>query len=569
MESELKRTDTEILELFYNLENRSDVANILEIDLKTLIYVLYRTDNKIKYKKFTIKKRDGTSRIIKAPVGSLKIIQSKLNKILQVVYKEKGRPNAHGFIDGKSILTNAKPHVGKKHIFNVDLEKFFPTINFGRVRGLFHKVFQIGIEAATTLAQISCYDDLPQGSPCSPIISNLICRGLDASLFNLSRKHGCQYTRYADDLTFSSNKMFFPKEIGFIDDNGEPHIGIQLDRIISNNGFNVNRQKVRLANQFEHQEVTGLVVNEKINVRYSYIKNLRSMLYKSAHNGIYNAAIEYIDKFAINVPLRILKARNKEQTETIEKWFIKVLWGKLLYLKMVRGNEDLVFLRYADMFNELIGEEFFEVDKYRDINKWLRKRVVVVGDISKGAHRGPGSGFFLEGYGLVTCHHVVEGKDDNVLCYKAYNPYERSQLDMLSEMIVSDAGLDVAIYKMESMEYCFEIEKNPDYSIGQIVKLVGYPLYNEGNSIDIRETKIACVSQYLGQVLYVVDGNIFHGASGGPVLNKENKVIGIIRAGLESMRDDDWVTTIQRGFIPIDFIDELVQKHKDKQKAHG
>ena len=96
IELELKRADIEILELFYSLENRSDVANILEIDLKTLIYILYRIDNNSKYKKFTIKKRDGTDRIIQAPIGSLKIIQSKLNKILQVVYGEKGKPSAHG-----------------------------------------------------------------------------------------------------------------------------------------------------------------------------------------------------------------------------------------------------------------------------------------------------------------------------------------------------------------------------------------------------------------------------------------------------------------------------------------
>lgn len=560
MKLKLKRTDTEVLELFYNLENRLDVANILEIDLKTLIYILYRTDNNSKYKEFTIKKRDGTSRIIKAPIGSLKIIQSKLNKILQVVYKEKGKPSAHGFISGKSILTNAKPHVGKKQIFNVDLQDFFPTINFGRVRGLFYKVFQIGLEASTTLAQISCCDDLPQGSPCSPIISNLICRRLDTDLFNLSRKHGCQYTRYADDLTFSSNKVPFPKEIGFKNNDGVPHVGVQLDRIINNNGFKVNTQKIRLANKFEHQEVTGLVVNEKINVRYSYIKNLRSMLHKSVYNGIYDAAIEYIDKFATNVPFKILEAKNKRQTKIIEKWFIEILRGKLLYLKMIRGNEDLVFLKYAGAFNELTGGEFFEVDKYTNINRWIRRRVVLVENVGEGAYRGSGSGFFLKDYGLVTCHHVVKDKD-NVLCYTAYNPYdfyEESKLNMLSEMIISDIKLDVAVYKRENMKYYFEIEENPDYSIGQTVKLAGYPLYIEGNSIDIRETKIAGKSNYFGQVLYIVDGNIFHGASGGPVLNKENKVIGIIRAGLESMKDDDAITTIQRGFIPIGFINKLV-----------
>ena len=120
------------------------------------------------------------------------------------------------------------------------------------------------------------------------------------------------------------------------------------------------------------------------------------MLFKSAHNGIYEAAIEYIGKFAINVTFNILEAWNKKNTGIIEEWYIEILRGKLLYLKMVRGNEDLVFLKYADMFNELTGEEIFQVDKYKDINRWLGKRVVVIEDTSVSANRGPGSGFFLK-----------------------------------------------------------------------------------------------------------------------------------------------------------------------------
>ena len=89
----------------------------------------------------------------------------------------------------------------------------------------------------------------------------------------------------------------------------------------------------------------------------------------------------------------------------------------------------------------------------------------------------------------------------------------------MSDKTISDRELDVAVFKMENIKYYFEIEDNPDYSIGQTVKLVGYTQHIKGNSIDIREVRIASRSYYLGQVLYIVDGNIFHGASGGPVLN--------------------------------------------------
>ena len=562
MEIYLKRSDTKLRELFYKLQSREDVADILEIDLKTLNYIIYRINDSQKYREFTIQKRDGTPRIIKAPIRSLKILQSKLNKIMQLIYQEKGKNSAHGFINGRSIVTNANPHVGKKQVLNLDLKDFFPSINFGRVRGMFNKTFNIGIEAATTLAQISCHgNELPQGSPCSPIISNLICRRLDTKLFYLSLEYGYKYTRYADDITFSSNKIEISKEIFFKDNEGVLHAGSILKRIIKENGFEINQEKVSFANRFEHQEVTGLVVNEKVNVRYSYVKNLRSMLFKVLSQGIFDTAIQYIEKYAAKVPDLVLGAKNDRKSEIVEKWFLEVIKGKLLYLKMIRGNEDLIFLKYAAVFNKIVGQDIFEVERYLDEKSWMNKRTVIIQDMV--THNGNGTGFYLKGYGLITCHHVIEVGD----IYKIINPYTEDEYVLMKDKITSDRDLDVAIHDCINMNYCFEIEENPDYSIGQTIKLAGYPQYIEGSSLDIRIYKIASLRNYLGQKIVIVDGNIYKGASGGPVLNAQNKVIGIIRAGIEIFDEEDENDNMIRGFIPITVIDKLKKQDGDANVA--
>jgi RNA-directed DNA polymerase len=124
--------------------------------------------------------------------------------------------SAHGFMRERSIITNASGHKKRRFVLNVDLKDFFGTINFGRVRGYFlkDKNFLLNATVATVLAQIAFFwNALPQGTPCSPVISNLIGHVLDIHLVRLASKAGCTYTRYADDLTFSTSKQSFPAAI--------------------------------------------------------------------------------------------------------------------------------------------------------------------------------------------------------------------------------------------------------------------------------------------------------------------------------------------------------------------
>jgi RNA-directed DNA polymerase len=176
---------SEIKEKFKQLHNLNDVALLLGIAKSHLIYELYIRPDRKKYISFYIPKKSGGNRTIKSPIYPLKKIQSRLNEILQEVYNP--RKTVHSFIKNENILRNAKPHVSKKWVLNIDLSEFFPTINFPRVRGLFiGKPYRLNESAATVLAQICCHEStLPQGAPTSPIISNMICSKLDAELYRL------------------------------------------------------------------------------------------------------------------------------------------------------------------------------------------------------------------------------------------------------------------------------------------------------------------------------------------------------------------------------------------------
>src|SRR6266446_8198131 len=200
----------------------SDVAKLLDFKPKAVSYILYKHPEATKYKTFQIPKRNGGQRTIKAPVDALKLLQRRLSDLLQDCVDEintaKQRKDraAHGFKRKRSIITNARQHRHRRWVFNLDLEDFFPSINFGRVRGflLKNRDFELHEDVATVIAQIACHENaLPQGSPCSPVISNLIAHILDVRLVHLAASARCVYSRYADDLTFSTNHRQFPPDI--------------------------------------------------------------------------------------------------------------------------------------------------------------------------------------------------------------------------------------------------------------------------------------------------------------------------------------------------------------------
>ena len=279
----------------------SDVAKLLDFKPKAVSYILYKQLAATKYKTFQIPKRNGGQRTIKAPVDALKVLQRKLSDLLQDCVDEinaannrKYRP-AHGFKRKCSIITNARQHRHRRWVFNLDLEDFFPSINFGRVRGflLKNRDFELHEDVATVIAQIACYENsLPQGSPCSPVISNLVAHLLDMRLVKFASAAGCTYSRYADDLTFSTNKNKCPVDIAVPSgtDGVASHLwlpGVTLQKVIERTGFRINAKKTHLMYRASRQDVTGLVVNEKINVRWEYRHNVRAMVHSLVKTGTF------------------------------------------------------------------------------------------------------------------------------------------------------------------------------------------------------------------------------------------------------------------------------------------
>lgn len=290
------------IENLRGVRTRLELAELLEVNPSRLAYELYKKKDSDRYRHFEIPKKHGGTREILAPNPTLKSIQCKLAIYLQDCLEEiiastdserhKGGNIklgfSHGFMRDRTIITNARPHRAKKFVFNCDIVDFFRTINFGRVRGFFIKDrrFQLDQEVATFLAQISCFQNqLPQGSPSSPVIANLIARKLDIKLGHLAYQVGMTYTRYADDLTFSTNKKIYSHSIGVQDANGSWCAGAELIKIVRASGFEINPNKTRLQQRNSHQEVTGLTVNRKINTNSTYRYTARAMVHSVLRTG--------------------------------------------------------------------------------------------------------------------------------------------------------------------------------------------------------------------------------------------------------------------------------------------
>ncbi|AFZ08135.1 RNA-directed DNA polymerase [Oscillatoria nigro-viridis PCC 7112] len=245
------------------------------------------------YTRFKISKKTGEERSIVAPGPNLKSAQRWiLDNILE---KLEVHSAAHGFCKKRSTVTNAKPHVGADILVKIDLQNFFQSISYKRVKGLFSGLgysetaanifglictaFEIKeIEKEGQINYTASGDrHLPQGSPASPAISNLICRHLDSRIAIVAKNLGFCYTRYADDLTFSgcgeaarriSNLM---KEIKLI---------------IAAEGFSINRDKTKIMGRSVQQEVTGIVVNTQLNISKKTLKAFRATLYQIEQEGL-------------------------------------------------------------------------------------------------------------------------------------------------------------------------------------------------------------------------------------------------------------------------------------------
>ncbi|WP_027206366.1 retron Ec67 family RNA-directed DNA polymerase/endonuclease [Butyrivibrio fibrisolvens] len=352
--------------LLSEIHTRYEFAQLLGIELKELTYLLYIEKVENLYTTFSIPKKSGGERCINAPQKKLKYIQ-KLLKVLLESYEEEiccanhiNTGVAHAFKKRRSIITNAQKHKNKKYIINIDLENFFDSFNFGRVRGFFikNKYWNLDPNIATLIAQISCYNGvLPQGAPTSPIITNMICNIMDWHITKIAQKYKLIYTRYADDLTFTTNdKKIVDKYDDFL---------LELNREIEKSGFKINNSKTRFTNNLNRQVVTGLVVNSKVSINREYYKKTYAMahsLYRSGEftidekKGTINqlegrfSFIDQIDKYNNRIDCNIkhdiwhLNHREKKYQEFL---FYKYFCANNRPLVITEGKTDIIYLKTA------------------------------------------------------------------------------------------------------------------------------------------------------------------------------------------------------------------------------
>lgn len=275
------------------LASAEQVAQAMGIPVGELRFLAFarRTAQRSHYVRFRVPKKSGGVRLIAAPMPRLKRAQRWL--LERVLGKVALRDEAHGFVPARSIVSNARPHVGAAVVVNVDLQDFFPTFTFRRIKGLFEGL-GYGEEVATLFALLASEPEvdeaeldgrryfvargarrLPQGSPASPALTNIVCRRLDARLSGLSRRLGFVYTRYADDLTFSSH---------------DPHAdcGTLLRRVryvVTAEGLTVHPQKTRILRRGRKQEVTGVGVTDRPSVDRSTLRRFRALLFQLEKDG--------------------------------------------------------------------------------------------------------------------------------------------------------------------------------------------------------------------------------------------------------------------------------------------
>jgi RNA-directed DNA polymerase len=508
----LAGTPGNLRDQFFALSTRAEVARMLEVPERSLNYILHvRTNN---YREFNISKRSGADRRIQSPVRGLKVIQQKLLQVLSAVYTTKTA--VHGFAHDKTILSNASAHVRSRFVFNIDILDFFPSINFGRVRGLFMGIpYKRNPEVATLLAQICCYlNGLPQGAPTSPIISNMICAKLDSQLCGLARVHRMSYTRYADDITFSTTKRVLPKPIAIVDPaTHQPSAGVELNSMIEANGFHINQKKIRLQTRDQRQRVTGITVNQQPNVSKVFLNQARAMLHSWDDDGLANAEAKFRSKWD-------RKARRKPDPD-----FKKVVKGKIDFVGFVKGRDSWAHAKLYWEYCRLDRKfRFRTITATNDASQAVVQETLWVLESESGAAK-QGTGVFIKDLGIVTCRHVLE---DSTLAYHWREPKRKFETTIVWESEKFDLAI-VAIGAKSRAQ--LGVDRVLSSQTGDAITVYGFPDYKLKQSPVVTPGLVTGRRKSVDVEQILVSSLIVAGSSGGPVLDAKNRLVGIASHG--------------------------------------
>ena len=290
-------------------------------DKDKYIKTIYSISNNIEknYKVYKIKKRNGKYRTIYEPNSMLKQIQKQI--LINILNNKSISKYAKAYHKGISLKDNAIPHINKKIILKLDIKNFFENISFLDVYNSCFSIEYFPKSVGFILTYLCTYDNhLTQGSPTSAYISNLIMKEFDEEIGNLCNINDISYTRYSDDMTFSGN--FNPSELI-----------IKIRKMLYKLGLELNNDKIHIVNKSQSQNVTGIIVNEKLQVNAKYRNKIRQEMY-------------YIKKFGLKSHL------NKCNININELKYLDKLYGRILYVLQI-NKFDQEFLKYKKFIEEL------------------------------------------------------------------------------------------------------------------------------------------------------------------------------------------------------------------------
>lgn len=312
------------LPYFYNIDHLAKKIGITSGEL----WFLVRNKNKV-YKTYKVEKKNKGLRTISAPSKQLKFVQRWI--LENILYKNEMGPSVHGFIPGRSIVSNAEPHVNRDLVLGLDIKNFFPSVTLPRVRGLFSS-FGYNEEIAWGLAELATFEfKLPQGAPTSPMIANLITRNMDLEFEKYCRKRLLSYTRYADDISISGGRKL-------------PLYVNDITQIINDEGFEINSDKTRIVGKGSCQKVTGIVVNDKLNLNKKKRKKLRAVINNCIKQGPIKANCYNIPYFKewLNGELAFAMMVNKEKMKPMLELFRQIDWTEYdEWVKSLNADEAI------------------------------------------------------------------------------------------------------------------------------------------------------------------------------------------------------------------------------------
>lgn len=461
------------------------------------------------YQSFDIAKKSGKPRSINAPDQRLKFLQRQIAELLDKLYPV--RKPVHGYVSGKSVKSNATAHLKQRFVLNLDIKDFFGSITERRVSGILHAI-GVPSDAAEAVARICCYGGhLPQGGPASPVLSNMVCFRLDRALLKLAKDAKCIYTRYADDISLSSLRP-----LSLLFDGASPPTGqlapellsAALQAVFTSNGFALNPDKIHYADKHSRRVVTGLKVNEGLNVDRRFVRNVRAALY-AVEKDLAAAQTRYATDFGGKADIS------------------SHLKGKIAWLGNVKGLADPVYRALALRFNTAFPKHSIKVQPTRH-ERLDRSVWVIEHHLNDPSNYTQGSAFFLEGVGLVTAAHCVAGVKE-VTIHHPSRPSNKFKVTVAN--FSKHRDLAILAHTIPTTEF-YELSKSPTAAVtGDPILAIGYPDFSPADKVNLRTGTVSSTTIKSLIKLLEVNFKFIQGMSGGPVVDANDQVVGIIHKG--------------------------------------